>query len=64
MSTFTPPTNQTWLRDSDLAARFGVSRSTIWRWARQGRLPPPHRLGPRTTRWPPEVLSRFPDDTA
>lgn len=39
------------LKDVDLAARFGVSRVTIWRWAREGRLPSPVRLGPGSTRW-------------
>ncbi|WP_202962190.1 helix-turn-helix domain-containing protein [Salinisphaera shabanensis] len=38
-------------RDRDLADRFLVSRNTIWRWAREGRLPQPVRLGPGCTRW-------------
>ena len=34
-----------------LSARYGVHPVTIWRWARDGYLPKPHRIGPRTTRW-------------
>ncbi len=37
--------------DLELAARFRVSRTTIWRWAAAGKLPRPVRLGGRTTRW-------------
>lgn len=40
------------LSDLDLANRFSVSRSTIWRWAasRPG-FPSPVRLSPGCTRW-------------
>jgi len=37
--------------DRDLAERYGVSRMTIWRWARVGKLPEPVKLGENTTRW-------------
>ena len=37
--------------DKDLAARYGVSRSTIWRWTKEGRLPQPKKLSPGCTRW-------------
>lgn len=39
------------LSDRELAARYGVSRNTIWRWSREGRLPEPYRLGEAVTRW-------------
>lgn len=29
----------------------GVSVATVWRWAKDGRLPKPRRLSPGTTRW-------------
>ena len=38
--------------DKQLARRYGVSRATIWNWAKRGVLPRPHRLGPNTSRWP------------
>lgn len=34
-----------------LAARYGVSVSTLYRWVREGRFPEGHAWGPRTRRW-------------
>lgn len=43
---------ETFLRDLDLMARWGVSRNTVWRWARdRPDLPRPVRLSPGCTRW-------------
>jgi prophage regulatory protein len=42
----------TYLRVTDLAARFSVNRSTIWRWCNTDpTFPKPVRLGPFVTRW-------------
>jgi predicted DNA-binding transcriptional regulator AlpA len=38
-------------RADKLAAMFGVNVSTIWRWAENGRLPRPQRIGPGVTCW-------------
>jgi predicted DNA-binding transcriptional regulator AlpA len=40
-----------WASDTDLADYFRVSRATIWRWTRIGKLPAPTKLGENTTRW-------------
>ena len=40
-----------YLSDKQVAARFGVSRSTPWRWAERGEFPAPVRLSSRVTRW-------------
>lgn len=41
-----------YIADSALAARFGTSRNTIWRWAAEnGDFPKPVKLSPRCTRW-------------
>lgn len=40
-----------YLTDRDLAVRFAVARTTIWRWHAEGVLPPPVHLTPGTTRW-------------
>jgi prophage regulatory protein len=40
-----------WLSDKDLADRYGVCRITIWRWAKNGVIPPGKKIGPNTTRW-------------
>lgn len=29
----------------------GVSVNTIWRWVREKRIQPPHKIGPNCTRW-------------
>lgn len=44
-----------------LAARYGVNRSTIWRWAsaRNGTFPKPVKLGEQTTRWKLEDVERY-----
>jgi predicted DNA-binding transcriptional regulator AlpA len=34
-----------------LAAMLSVSQVTIWRWAKDGMLPAPRKLGEGTTRW-------------
>ena len=39
------------LRIREVQARTGLSRSTIYRWAAEGRFPPPVRLGGRVARW-------------
>lgn len=37
--------------DRQLAKRYGVHRTAIWRWVRNGDLPAPLRLSPGCTRW-------------
>lgn len=39
-----------YLSDRSLAARFGVCRTTIWRWSRESDFPKPVKLG-GATRW-------------
>lgn len=34
-----------------LAAALETHPTTIWRWAKEGRIPQPVKLGPNTTRW-------------
>lgn len=36
---------------SQLAERYEVDRSTIWRWAANGILPPPQKISDQVTRW-------------
>lgn len=40
-----------YVRDVFLADRWGVSRMTVWRWSKEGRIPAPKKLGPNSTRW-------------
>lgn len=39
------------LRGGELAKRLGISRVTLWRWARQGIIPKGHQIGPNTVGW-------------
>ena len=39
------------IRASEIAARLGVARTTIYGWVKAGRFPPPVHLGPRTVGW-------------
>lgn len=39
-------------------AKSPLDKSTVYRWVREGRLPPPVRLGPQSTRWRRSELER------
>lgn len=41
---------QSYLSDKGVAARYDVSRATIWRWAAEGRIPKPVKII-GSTRW-------------
>jgi prophage regulatory protein len=43
----------------DIAERFGVVPSTIWRWVKDGFFPRPYKFGPGTTRWRDEDIRAF-----
>ena len=43
--------NERYLRDSEVAHRYGISRQTVWRWTAQGTLPEPIKLSVSVTRW-------------
>lgn len=40
-----------WVNDKFLSSYFQVSRVTIWRWVKIGKLPAPQKIGENTTRW-------------
>ena len=43
---------ETYISDSQLAARYGVHRSTPWRWAKtDATFPQPVKLSPQCSRW-------------
>lgn len=41
-----------------VAAEADVSAGCIWTWVDNGTFPPPIDFGPRTKRWPAEVVGR------
>ena len=51
-----PPNPQQYFRARELAARWRVHVSTIWRWSKRGQLPKPTRLGKNVVAWPARVV--------
>jgi predicted DNA-binding transcriptional regulator AlpA len=39
-----------YLTDRDLAARYRISRASVWNWCKSGIIPPPRKFGTQT-RW-------------
>ncbi|MBY6047890.1 helix-turn-helix transcriptional regulator [Vannielia litorea] len=48
-----------YLSVKEVAAYFGVSPATIWRWCKKGDLPEPIRFSQRVTRWARVDLEQF-----
>jgi len=40
-----------YLKDTEVAERFGIARQTVWKRVNQGYLPAPVKLPPNSTRW-------------
>ena len=49
---------QTFLSVAQLAARYSVGRSTIWRWTAHGRLPQPVQFSAGCTRWSSDEIEQ------
>ena len=43
------------LRDKQFAELLSISRSYLWRLVKQGKIPAPIKLGPKTTVWKSSV---------
>ena len=39
------------IKVTDVADMLSISRSTVWAWVKDGRLPSPIKIGGRCTRW-------------
>ena len=46
------------LKDTEMAAIYGISRSTVWRWCNEGRIPKPRKIGGNTTRWDGQEVAK------
>ncbi len=49
--TFDALPDSAFVQSATLAALFQTSSTTIWRWAKDGRLPKPRKIGGNSTRW-------------
>lgn len=47
------------MRPKDAAAFLGCGLSTLWLWAKQGKIPQPKRIGNRYTFWRRADLEQF-----
>ncbi len=47
------------LRDTEVAQRYNISRPTVWRWVKDGNFPKPIRLGGGSSRWKLEDLESW-----
>lgn len=48
-----------YLSDKTVAARYDVSRPTVWRWTRHGKFPKPVKLNNGSTRWKLSDLEKW-----
>ena len=42
---------ETFFSDKQLSLKYGVGRSSIWRWVQKGKFPKPIKLSPGCARW-------------
>lgn len=47
----------------EVAEALGCGQSTVWRWAKNGVLPPPKKIG-ALSRWPVEEIRRIANEGA
>ncbi|MBO0613699.1 MULTISPECIES: helix-turn-helix transcriptional regulator [Thiothrix] len=52
------------LTDKEMAAIYGVSRATIWRWAKAGAIPKAQKIGANTARWDGAEVAKSMEKTA
>ena len=45
-----------YLTDKQIAKKYGVHRTTIWRWIKNCGFPKPVHLSPGCTRWPETII--------
>ncbi|MFN1513685.1 helix-turn-helix transcriptional regulator [Vibrio owensii] len=50
------------IRINDLANQLDVTKVTIWRWRKEGRLPPATTISPRIVGWKCETIEAWLDE--
>ena len=56
--------DKSFIRIDDLASLLGVTKVTIWRWRKEGRLPAPIAVSPRIVGWKRETIEAWLDAQA
>jgi predicted DNA-binding transcriptional regulator AlpA len=51
--------NQMFFSDKQIAKRYGVTRTTVWRWVRHNKFPPPVKISKGCSRWPIEKVKEY-----
>lgn len=49
----------TYIDAKRLCDRYQISPPTLWRWAREGKMPKPIKIGPNCTRWKLEEIEKW-----
>ena len=44
-------TEKIYYRASEIALKYGMGKSTVWKWSAQGKLPKPQKLATKLTVW-------------
>lgn len=56
-------TGTVYLRVKDVAKMLGIGTSTVWEWARKGKLPKAIKQSPKVSVWRLEDIARYQQDT-
>lgn len=51
--------DRNFIRVSDLATYLNISKVTVWRWRKEGRLPPASAISTRIVGWKRETIERW-----
>lgn len=51
--------DRNFIRVSDLATHLNISKVTVWRWRKEGRLPPARAISTRVVGWERETIERW-----
>jgi len=57
-----PVQSDRFLRAKEVCARLGISKSTLYKYIAEGRLPAPRKLGSRTSVWPSSQIDAVMQD--
>ncbi|EJG1182143.1 TPA: helix-turn-helix domain-containing protein [Vibrio parahaemolyticus] len=56
--------NKKFIRINELATYLNISKVTVWRWRKEGRLPAACAISPRVVGWKRETIESWLDEQA